>query len=107
MSRFLMKIMEGWIGLCVGFLSMAIAPVSAEVNPRDARFEVLDRNHDGVLTEVEAGIEGQQKMRLLWHSQDRDDDGRLDAVEYRAFEELADDYTTPPPPVLSSALLRP
>lgn len=95
---------KSWIlGLSVALMAPSQIPAHAEDNPRDSRFMALDSNADGLLSEAEAGIQGKQKLRLLWHGKDRDDDGYLSPAEYRQFEELVDDYTRPPAPNLPPA----
>jgi hypothetical protein len=53
---------------------------------QEQRFRAMDGDHDGYVTRQEA--ENHQRLRNNWEKADADADGKLNASEFSAFEEV-------------------
>lgn len=91
------------MGTLVTLLGVGPGLALADGGP-EARFAGMDRDGNGRLSEDEAGIRQQQKLRLFWHSVDVNDDGQLSAWEFGRYERRLDAREETPAPQLPPSM---
>jgi Ca2+-binding EF-hand superfamily protein len=79
-----MKIQEMLIVFAVALLPLGVNAAGDAAMIKE-RFDKLDANHDGYISQNEA--KAHERLRERWSSADADKDGKLEASEFSAFEE--------------------
>lgn len=79
-----MKMQEILIVVAVALLPLGVNAAGDTAQIKE-RFDKLDANHDGYISQTEA--RAHERLRERWSVADKDKDGKLEASEFSAFEE--------------------